>query len=252
MEYLKVSSQKELDEKIAAGVLGFEIDFDCSIKSDIYLRISGTSAPSIVSRESSAPRIVSWGSSAPRIESRESSAPSIESWESSAPSLKAFGYCQVRASGKVKIKAFGKTVCITCDKLVKVCGGIIIRKKPISSVLAWCNYYGVEVKNNKVVLFKSVGDDYQSPKGGNYTPKTIPVASDWDGGKAECGGGLHFSPHPKMAREFNERGTKFVACPIAIKDFRKPKESDDYPHKIKARGCCAPVWECDCDGNKIA
>jgi hypothetical protein len=36
-----------------------------------------------------------------------------------------------------------------------------------------------------------------------------------------------------------------------VKGGRPPAESDAYPEKIKARGCCAPVWEVDHYGNKI-
>lgn len=36
-----------------------------------------------------------------------------------------------------------------------------------------------------------------------------------------------------------------------MKDIRPPKADDTYPEKIKAKGCCAPVWEVDIHGNKI-
>jgi hypothetical protein len=102
-----------------------------------------------------------------------------------------------------------------------------------------------------VTLFKAVGDNFISPKGGNYTPGTIPSAPDWDGGKIECGGGLHFSPAPRMARVFNDSAKRYVACPVALADIVVHPDGD-YPEKVKSRGCCAPVWECDIDGKPEA
>jgi hypothetical protein len=54
-----------------------------------------------------------------------------------------------------------------------------------------------------------------------------------------------------MALRFHTGATKFVACPVRLKDIRKPHSTDEYPEKVKARGCCGPVWECDIDGNKV-
>ena len=68
----------------------------------------------------------------------------------------------------------------------------------------------------------------------------------------ECGGGFHFSASPQHAMEFNLDATRFVACPVALKDMRAPKEGDEYPQKIKAAKCCGPVWEVDINGKRIA
>lgn len=34
-------------------------------------------------------------------------------------------------------------------------------------------------------------------------------------------------------------------------ELRVPQASDGMPNKIKARGCCAPVWEVDRHGDRI-
>ena len=115
----------------------------------------------------------------------------------------------------------------------------------------WCEYYGVPVDDDGVaVLYKALDDDFRSPHGMSYAPGTKPVASDWDGLARECGGGLHFSPRPLMAKEFHEAATKYAACPVRLADIVVHPDAD-YPQKVKARACCAPVWECDDLGHPI-
>ncbi|MDE2104072.1 MAG: hypothetical protein KGL39_42940 [Patescibacteria group bacterium] len=114
----------------------------------------------------------------------------------------------------------------------------------------WCRIYGARVANGVATLFKAVDDNYHSPYRGDYTPGRTPYATDWDGGAKECGGGLHFCPTPRLARTFNNAATRYVACPVRLRDFAFPKYPL-YPHKVKARCCCASVWECDEFGEKI-
>jgi hypothetical protein len=42
-----------------------------------------------------------------------------------------------------------------------------------------------------------------------------------------------------------------MACPVRLKDIRCPKPTDQYPEKVKAKGCCAAIWEVDIDGNAV-
>ena len=106
------------------------------------------------------------------------------------------------------------------------------------------------IVNGVVVLYKGVGTDYKSIRGGDYTPGTKPEAYDWDGGKQECGRGLHFSPSPMHTLEFNSCVKKFIACPVKAKDIVIHPDGQ-FPQKVKAKCCCAPVWEVDIDGNRI-
>jgi hypothetical protein len=129
-----------------------------------------------------------------------------------------------------------------------ITGGVVIDALPPTTVDGWLDYYGLEVVDGVVTLFKTVRKDWRSGHGFDYTPGTTPVAPDWDGGKAECGGGLHFSPRPWMARQFDTEATLFVGCPVRVADIRPPCEVDAYPAKVKARGCCGPVFQVDEDG----
>ena len=135
------------------------------------------------------------------------------------------------------------------DDQAQVVGGKQIKVR-LKTSKEWCDYYGVDVKKGIVILYKGVNDDYSTQKGVFYTPGSIPKAPDWDGGKAECGGGLHFSPCVSGTLQFRTDAHRFIACPVCIKDF-KPFENAQYPDKIKAPGCCAPVWEVDRNGEKV-
>jgi hypothetical protein len=136
-------------------------------------------------------------------------------------------------------------------KTVKVDGGVLIEIPAITTVEMWCDYYGLDVVDGVVTLYKGLNAAFTSDHGTTYAPGTMPVADDWDGGKAECGGGLHFSPRPVNTLHFAPDAVKFVACPVAVADIRVPREGDTFPSKVKARGCCGPVYEVDIHGNRI-
>ena len=114
----------------------------------------------------------------------------------------------------------------------------------------WCEFFGVEVKRGHAIVYKAVRDSFSSARGFHYPIGKKVEAPDWDGGKVECGGGLHFSPRAFMALEFDSDAKRFLACRVALEDMRKPHAGDTYPHKIKAR-CCDVLYECDQDGEEI-
>ncbi len=130
-------------------------------------------------------------------------------------------------------------------------GGVQIKIPDILTAADWCAFYGVKVLKGVAVIYKAVDAEFKSPKGYTYAPGMTPIAADWDGGKDECGGGLHFSPKPFMALGYSGEAKKFVACPVALKDMRAPQRNDQYEDKIKARCVCAPCYEVDINGNRV-
>ena len=106
------------------------------------------------------------------------------------------------------------------------------------------------LRESSHAVLKGTDENFYTQKGVYYTPGTKPKAPDWDGGKAECGYGLHFSPCVSGTLRFKADAKKFVACPVRVEDIIVTKNAT-YPDKIKARGVCAPVWEVDRDGKKI-
>jgi hypothetical protein len=225
----------------------------------------GSSQPRVEARESSQPRVVAWGSSQPRVvargssqphvEARESSQPRVEARESSQPRVEAWGFVQISTKGSVSGTASANVAVLT-DGAAKIKGG----KQTVVSVSTpaeWCEYYGVVVRRGVAILYKAVNDDYTScqatPAGQKiaYAPGTKPVAPDWDGGARECGGGLHFSPTPAMARSFNENAVRFMACPVKLADI-SVHWNGNYPEKCKARGVAGNgCYEVDEDGEPV-
>ncbi|HZR25273.1 MAG TPA: hypothetical protein VFA59_16880, partial [Vicinamibacterales bacterium] len=172
---------------------------------------------------------------------------------SSQPRVEAYGSSQVSTAGAVPIDVKSSAVTIAAENAAQITGTPVhlTIRQPLSSIEQWCANYGIPIVDGVITLFKAVRDDYRSEHGFSYAPGTIPIAPDWDGGRQECGGGLHFSPRPVMALGFDRDATKFLACPIAIADIRPPHHTDSYQNKVKARGCCGPVVEVDLDGEVI-
>lgn len=162
--------------------------------------------------------------------------PHVEAWGSSQLSLR--GNVVGKAGRNVSVLKHGTKVKLKGGKQTTV---VIKTARP------WCDYYGVKVEKGVAILFKGLNAELVGRNGFSYAIGTMPIAPDWDGGKQECGGGLHFSPHPRMTLEFNESATRFLACPVRLKEIAVHPDGR-FPQKVKAKGCCAPVWECDIDG----
>jgi hypothetical protein len=163
----------------------------------------------------------------------------VVAWESAH--VVAWGFAHVVAGKWASVrKTIGHSGIIT--------GGIVIVDPEITSADEWCAYHGVTVQDGVAILYKAVRDDYRSWHGSLYTPGSSPVCTDWDGGIAECGGGLHFSATITEACAFDDEATRYLACPVAIADMRAPKIDDGYPGKIKASRICGPIVEVSRDG----
>jgi len=211
-----------------------------------------SSQPHVVARDSSQLHVVAWGSSRPHVEARGSSQLRVVAEGSSQPRVEARGYAQVSASGKVIVRATARVAVLVRGSLPKVRGGkqTCIR---IRNAKEWCNYYGIPIKSGVVVLYKSVNGDYSSGHDGAvfYKPGTKPKAPDWDGGDAECGGGLHFSPTPMLALDFySPNDGRLVGCPVRVSEIVVHGDAECL-QKVKAPRCCGKVFECDRNGRRV-
>jgi hypothetical protein len=135
---------------------------------------------------------------------------------------------------------------------LKISGALILETPEIKTGADWCDYYGVTVKRGIATLYKAVGGNFESSYRTEflYTPGTKPSAPDWDGGQAECGGGLHFSPSPGLALQFSD-GPRFVACPVKVNEIVVHKNAM-YPNKIKAPRVYGAIYEVDVNGEPVA
>ena len=173
----------------------------------------------------------------------------FEAWESAH--VEAWESAHVVARESAHVEASSLVAVHRHSTRSVVVGGTVIEVRPPATIVEWCAFYGVQITDGQILLYKAVRDDYRSAHGVLYAPGKTAEATDWDGGRQECGGGLHFSPHPAMALEFDSSATRFVACQVALEDLRAPAEGDSYPAKVKGRRICGPIVEVDRHGKPV-
>jgi hypothetical protein len=133
----------------------------------------------------------------------------------------------------------------------KVTGkGVVIEVLPCKTPEEWCERYGLKVSRGAATLYKALDADLKATRNFAYPIGETVAAPDWDGGVAECGGGLHFSPSPAHALDFNREAKRFVACRVKLADIAVHEDAT-YPAKVKAKRCRV-LYEVDRRGEKVA
>jgi len=155
---------------------------------------------------------------------------------------------RIRAVAKVKITATER-VFINWEGAAEIIGGTAQEVKR-SEPQDWCDYHGVKVIDGIATLYKALNKGFKSPRGGNYTPGTTPRLSKFQAEPECCADALYFSPTPRHAHQFLPSPDCYVACPVLVSEI-VTHVNGDYPEKVKAIGCCAPVYEVDVNGNPI-
>jgi hypothetical protein len=181
----------------------------------------------------------------------------VRAWDQAT--VRAWDQATVRAWDQATVRAWGQAT-VHAKKYVaiqlinghtgKVTGGVIIKIPVIDTIQKWIDYYNVEKKKNGLMLYKALDKDLKSGHGMTYPVGEDLTAPDWDGGKEECGGGLHFCASPWEALQYHEVATRFVACRVCTKDIRTPLKSDGCKNKVKAQSCKV-LYECDIDGKRM-
>ncbi len=168
--------------------------------------------------------------------------------------VEAWGSATVEAGGSATVRARPHTPVIKSARAtdVTISGGVVIDIPVPTTATEWCDFHGVELRDGDevAILFKALGDDLVASHDFAYEVGKTPAAPDWDGGVAECGAGLHFSPTPWQALQFRRDATRFLACPVRVADIVVHPDGM-YPQKVKAPGCCEPIWEVDIDGKAV-
>jgi hypothetical protein len=197
--------------------------------------------------------VEAWGNSS--VEARGNS--SVVARENSSveargnSSVEAWGNVFIRLFAALKITASVSVIISRQGNAKKIEGGTVLERQNPDTPEKWCQFYGVEINAGVVILYKALNEDFTSDWNKFlYATGSIPIAPDWDGGAQECGGGLHFSPRPKFALSFKANAKRLVGCPVKLSDI-SVHPNGDYPQKVKARGCCGPVFEVDRNGNRI-
>jgi hypothetical protein len=195
-----------------------------------------------VARDSA--HVEAWGSA--HVVARDSA--HVEAWGSAhvvardSAHVVARDSAHVEASNYVSVHKQSPNTTIT--------GGVVIEVPPITTIEAWCEYYGTAIVDGTTTIYKALNDAYMSSHDFSYCPGTVPVAPDWDGGDRECGGGLHGCAHPLDALWFQSDATRFVAMPVRLVDIVVHHPAT-YPSKIKFKQACGPVMEVDRYGTRL-
>ena len=274
MEKVNVSTQAELDKALAEGnipVIVSNAHFEIREGSPV-IEIGGSSSPSMVAwgsssprmvaRESSSPRMEAWGSSSPRMvawgssspsmEAWESSSPSMEAWESSSPRMEAWGSSSPRMVARESSSVTGTVGKHTLvgvlkhDRATVDLPGAVILKTPesVKTVEEWIDYYDCAgSEEGAMEVYKRVGDDLASERGVVYAIGTEVACDDWND-RAECGGGLHFSPSAGATRRYSS-GSRVLLCEVQAADVVLLGD------KLKAPACKV-IAEVDEDGERLA
>jgi hypothetical protein len=141
--------------------------------------------------------------------------------------------------------------CGILKSITAECIGRHIGDKPLSPK-EYLNNCGVAIKNQYVILYKSVRENYASSHTDRvkYIIGKETIAPDWDKSpKIECGNGLHLSPTVKQVMSFHDSKT-YLACRVKLSDIAYFPAFAQYPDKIRVRAC-TPLYRVDEDGKKI-
>jgi len=162
----------------------------------------------------------------------------------------AYGSAQVRASDSAQVTASKHVAVTKHGKKTRVKGGVQIDFKNPQNLDEWFDEYELKAKSGIVILYKAVGSDFRSERGGDYTPGTTPESDSWST-KEECGHGLHFCGTPYHALGISPNAKRFVGCPVRVDSIAHWPDGD-YPQKVKAPRVVKPgCFEVDLDGNPI-
>ena len=154
--------------------------------------------------------------------------------------VEACGSASVRAWGSASVRAWD-SASVSASKYVSVHlhstrvtldGGVVIDMISIDETdpVQWTELRA-EVVDGEAVLYKAVRNDLRSAHGFAYPIGETVACTDWhDDG--HCGGGLHFSPHPWQASEYDSQATRFLEVRVPVAELR-PLD----PDKCKAPGC---------------
>ena len=180
-----------------------------------------------------------------------------ELWGNSHAELRENSHAELRGNSHAELRENSHADCrspYACGILKSItaqCIGRHIGDKPIppKEYLRDC---GIEIKNQYVILFKSVQSNFCSFYTGivKYEIGKETIAPDWDATDTiECGKGLHLSPTIQQAVSFNSDGI-YLACRVKLSDMASLPAYAQYPDKIRVKAC-VPLYQVNEQGEKI-
>ena len=202
-----VTTQDQLDAAIAAGAE----DIIIASPDGVWLYVSDT----VTVRAHGSATVRAYGSATVRAYD------SATVTASGSATVRAYDSATVAASGSATVTASSHVAVHLHSVRAKISGGVLIdlTALDLTDPQAWCDYHGVSVTDGIATLHKAVGDTWSTDRGTDYSPGALPSCDDWTDNN-ECGGGLHFSPHPWQALDYYPNATRYVAVGVAVADLR--------------------------------
>ena len=228
-----VTTQVELDAALADPAVSSVI---ISSPRGVWLHVSNNGINSATVEASGSATVEASGST------------TVEAWDSAT--VEAWDSATVRASGSATVEAGSHVAVHLHSGRAHIAGGVLIDHTALdlTDPQTWCDYHGVTVADGIATLYKAVGDGWSTGRGTDYSPGSLPEAPDWRDDH-ECGGGLHFSPHPRQSRSYYPEATRFLAVGVALADLRPIAGGTP---KAKAPRVVAPCREVDVDGREVS
>jgi hypothetical protein len=190
-----VTTQSELDRALADGA------DDIAIRSErgVWLEVAGSAT------------VYAYGSA------------TVHAYDSAT--VRAYGSATVHASDSATVHASSHVAVHLHSGRARVDGGHLIDHTTVNQhdPGSWCDYHGVttaEVDGIAVAtLYKAVRDDLRSAHGFAYPIGETVACDDWrDDG--DCGHGLHASPHPHLAADYDSHATRYLEVQVALAELR--------------------------------
>ena len=218
-----VTTQQQLDAALAAGDESIVIGSSAGVWLRLYGSATVTACGSATVEAYGSATVRAHGSAT--VEAYDSA--TVEAYDSAtvrasdSATVRASGSATVRAYDSATVTAYGSAAVHLHSGHAKVSGGVLIdvTALDLTDPQAWCDYHGVPVADGIATVHKAVDDQWTTGRGTDYSPGTLPACDDWCDNN-DCGGGLHFSPHPWQSRDYYPSATRYVAVGVALADLR--------------------------------
>ena len=265
MKEIIIKTQSDLDkitEISADEYINVQIEGEVFINNEIQvygkIKIDAkvTFKKYIDGRENSTLNIYGRENSTLNIDGRENSTLNIDGWGNSAIRIK-----NVYSKFTIRIAVF---CCLWIPSDLE----ITVNKKSETSViikydnnLSYLQRHGIDVNENKVILFKRVSHDFKTQENTSnetlWLPNTTLSHKNYLPESGECGENkFHACATPFYCDDFRDtKSDKYVAIEVELKDYNGFSnlyewKNGDYPNKI-AFGECKVLYECNRKGIKI-
>jgi hypothetical protein len=141
--------------------------------------------------------------------------------------VRACGESTVMAYSESTVTAWSHTAVHLHSGGARIDGGVLIDHTTLDESVpsVWAAYHGAQITGDTVTVYKAVRADLESAHGTLYEIGSEVSCDDWLD-TDECGNGLHFSPSPAQASDYDSQATRWLECTVALSDLRPLTDGD--------------------------